>query len=295
MREDVATDHSALKPYEEMLVGELHEGISTYERSSLGLFVSSVSAGMDISFSVLLIVVAHSLLAGAGGTTLSFVTAGLYPVGFVFVILGRAELFTEQTTLAIVPVLHGRASIRSLFWLWAIVYVGNLLGIAAMMAGFTVLLPALELTDPSRFERVAQEVFHFSAWIIVLSGIFAGWLMGLLSWLLTATRDTISQIVLVWLIAMVIGMGGLHHSIVGAGEVLGGMFSGHQVSFSDFGRFLLWVTIGNTLGGFIFALLLKYSEGTRGARLQQMAQRADSGQRSEASSAKEQSSAKKNN
>lgn len=286
MGQDGASEHSALKPYDEMLVGELHEGISTYERSSVGLFVSSVSAGIDLSFSVLLIVAAHSLLAGAGEASLTFAEAIFYPVGFVFVILGRAELFTEQTTLAIVPVLHGRASLRSLCWLWTTVYVGNLLGMSAMTALFSVLGPALELASSSDFEQVAAGVLHHSGWVIVLSGALAGWLVGLLSWLLTATRDTVSQIVLVWLVAMVIGLGGLHHSIVGAGEVLGGLLSGSRISVADFVHFLAWVTLGNVLGGFVFALLLKYSEGTRGAKLQQMEQKKDSTQRSEPSSAK---------
>lgn len=270
MAQDGASKHSALKPYKEMLVGELHEGISTYERSSLGLLVSSISAGIDLSFSVLLIVIAHSLLAGAGEATLTFTEAMLYPVGFVFVVLGRAELFTEQTTLAIVPVLHGRASLRSLCWLWATVYVGNLLGMAAMIALFSVLGPELELATSSDIEQVAAGVLHRSGWVILLSGALAGWLVGLLSWLLTATRDTVSQIVLVWLVAMVIGLGGLHHSIVGAGEVLGGVLAGSRTSIVDFVHFLWWVTVGNVLGGFVFALLLKYSEGTRGAKLQQL-------------------------
>ena len=276
MGQERASRHSALKPYDEMLVGELHEGISTYERSSVGLFVSSISAGIDLSFSVLLMVAAHALWAGATEATLSLAEAMLYPVGFVFVILGRAELFTEQTTLAIVPVLHGRASLRSLYRLWATVYFGNLLGMAAMVAVFSVLSPALGLASPSDFERVAQGVLHHSGWVILLSGALAGWLVGLLSWLLTATRDTVSQIVLVWLVAMVIGLGGLHHSIVGAGEVFAGLLSGPSISLLQACQFLFWATLGNVIGGFVFALLLKYSEGTRDAKLREMEKKRES-------------------
>ena len=63
--------------------------------------------------------------------------ANMYAVGFIFVVLGRSELFTEQTTLAVLPVLGGRATVRELLRLWGVVYVANLIG-AAAFAGLAV-------------------------------------------------------------------------------------------------------------------------------------------------------------
>jgi formate/nitrite transporter FocA (FNT family) len=83
-------------------------------------------------------------------------------------------------------------------------------------------------------------------------------LMGLLSWLVAAGRDTISQIVLVWLITTAIGFAGLHHVVLGTIEVLAGAFAGQEIGPADFGRFLLWATLGNILGGTIFVALIKY-------------------------------------
>ena len=54
--------------------------------------------------------------------------ANMYSVGFIFVILGRLELFTEHTTLAFLPVLNRRASLRSLGRLWGLIYCSNLVG-----------------------------------------------------------------------------------------------------------------------------------------------------------------------
>ncbi len=93
---------------------------------------------------------------------------------------------------------------------------------------------------------------------IFLSGILAGWLMGLLSWLVAAGRDTISQIVVVWLVTTVIGYIGLHHVVLGSVEVFAGAFAGQGVGPEDIGRFLLWATLGNTLGGVVFVAILKY-------------------------------------
>ena len=83
--------------------------------------------------------------------------------------------------------------------------------------------------------------------------------MGLLSWLVAASRDTISQIVLTWLIASVIGYAHLHHVVVGTAEVLGGVFAAQGASAADFLHFLFWTTIGNALGGPIFVAIIKYS------------------------------------
>lgn len=84
-------------------------------------------------------------------------------------------------------------------------------------------------------------------------------MMGLLSWLLSAARDTISQVFVVFLVTAAIGFGQLHHSIVGTVEVLAGVFAGQGIDLAHYGHFILWATVGNALGGVIFVALIKYS------------------------------------
>ncbi len=66
----------------------------------------------------------------------------MYAVGFIFVVLGRSELFTEQTTLAVLPVLSRRVSPVRLLRLWGIVYSGNLLGATLFAWLITIIGPA---------------------------------------------------------------------------------------------------------------------------------------------------------
>jgi formate-nitrite transporter family protein len=94
--------------------------------------------------------------------------------------------------------------------------------------------------------------------VILLSAVLAGWLMGLLSWLVAASRDTISQIFIVALVTTAIGIAHLHHAVVGTAEVLAGVFSGQGATLADFGKFLLWATLGNILGGVFFVALIKF-------------------------------------
>ncbi len=248
------------KPARRILEQEISEGLGEIERPLPGLFLSGLSAGMDVGFSLLLMAVTLSQFGGViPEPFVNLMMANMYAIGFIFVIVGRSELFTEHTTLAVLPVLNGRASVAGLVRLWSVIYVANLVGAAIFAALITLIGPALGVIKVAAFGTIAEHMTAHAWWVILLSGVLAGWMMGLLSWLVTAGRDTISQIVLVWLVTTAIGFSGLHHSIVGSAEVLAGLFAGQGITLADFGHFLLWATLGNAVGGVFFVALIKYS------------------------------------
>src|SRR4051812_33587717 len=190
----------------QILQHEIQEGRTAIRRPVGRLFLSGLSAGLDIGFSLFLIAVARTQLEGVlPPPVLALLTANLYAVGFIFVVVGRSELFTEQTTLAVLPVLNGKATVTDLLRTWGVVYCANLVGTAAFAALAVMIGPALGIIDIAVFGRIALSFTEYDGVVILLSGLLAGWLMGLLSWLVAASRDTISQIVLTWLIASVIG------------------------------------------------------------------------------------------
>jgi formate-nitrite transporter family protein len=99
-------------------------------------------------------------------------------------------------------------------------------------------------------------VLEAPSWVILLSALFTGWLMGLLSWLLTAGRDGVSQIFFIWLITGVIAFGRLPHAISGAIELFVVLFSPGTERLANAGRVLAWTTMGNAAGGVLFAVLI---------------------------------------
>jgi len=247
------------KGYETILEQEIVSGQKELERPAGNLFLSGLSAGLDVSLSLLLMGVMRNLTEGALAHPVSeILVANMYAAGFLFVVLGRSELFTEHTTLAVLPVLDKRASVAQLGRLWVLVYVSNLLGAAAFAGFLSFLGPRLGVVPSHVLGGIASEVVAHPFWVILLSGVLAGWLMGLLSWLVAASRDTIGQIAIVWLVTFAIGFAHLHHSIVGSAEVLAGVFSGQGATIADFGRFLGGATLGNMLGGIFFVALIKY-------------------------------------
>ena len=256
------------KGYETILEQEIQSGVTELERPTGGLFLSGLSAGLDVSFSLLVIAVVTHLTEGYFSPPVErLLLANAYSVGFLFVVLGRSELFTEHTTLAVLPVLDRRASLTQLGRLWGVVYVANLLGAIIFAAFFSFVAPLLGIAEPRTFGHIAEEVVSHPWTVILLSGVLAGWLMGLLSWLVAASRDTISQVFMVWLVTFVIGLAHLHHSVAGSAEVLAGVFSGQGATAGDFLRFLSASTLGNAVGGIVFVAVIKYGH-VRGLKKQ---------------------------
>ncbi|WP_250137710.1 formate/nitrite transporter family protein [Halorientalis salina] len=252
-------------PSTEVLKSLIEDGQHEMERETGGLFLSGFSAGLDIGFGPLLMAVLLTLTAGGyGDVGVELLLASAYAVGFIFVIIARSELFTEHTTLAVMPVLDDRSSLGALARLWGIVWAGNIVGGAIFTAFVVTLMPNLGVASPEAFGTIAHKlVDHDVGWLFV-AAILAGWLMGLLAWLITAAQETISRLLIIWLVTASIGILHLPHSIAGNVEVLFGLFVSPRVSLADYGTFLALATAGNVVGGVVFVGLLKYGHVVRG-------------------------------
>ncbi len=247
------------KSHGEILREQLSEAHETYEKSPQSLLLSSLTAGLEIGFSYLMICSLFYFLRGKlAEDTVFKMIAFVYPLGFILVVLGRSILFTEQTALLTLPVLNKKRSVASLLRLWALVIIGNLIGGYLIALLLLWLGPNLHLFDEEVVVKIALHVLDFSLGVIFTSAILAGWLMGLLSWLLTSARDTISRIVIIFLITAVMAFTGLHHSIIGSVEIFSGMLSSPEISLGDYLTFQGTALMGNAFGGAIFVALLKY-------------------------------------
>ncbi len=238
---------------------QVRQGMAEHRRSPAGLFISAMAAGLEVGFTLFLSGIIYTMYAGEiSDSAMHMLLAISYPIGFIFVIIGRSELFTEHTTLAVIPVLNGSTNFRSLLKLWGLIFFGNIVGGYVMAVILTKLGPGMEIISEEAFAALAKKMTDHSSMIILGSSIVAGWLMGQLSWLVTSSQETISRIVIVILVTSLIGLGGLHHSIVGSIEVFAGVLS-EEISLSEYLRFQWWTTLGNIIGGVVFVSLVKYS------------------------------------
>jgi len=255
--EDVSNQPKSAK---DILNEQVKTGMEQHERKNYRLFSSAFAAGMELGFSLFLMGNLYTLLHGKiDESFLHVLIAMAYSIGFIFVVIGRSELFTEHTTLAVLPVLKRLKTFKNLMKIWGIIYIGNLLGGYLFSFMFAYIGPEMGIISKEAFYHLAYKMISFN-WILILgSSIIAGWLMGLLSWLVSSAQETISRIFIVVFITSVIGIGGLHHAIVGSIEVFAGMIVHEDIRFLDYLDFQFWTTAGNIIGGVVFVAVMKYS------------------------------------
>jgi formate/nitrite transporter FocA (FNT family) len=256
---DLNKSSSSPKSQEEILVDQLCEGIETYEHHKAKVFLGAITAGAELGFSYLIIAVLYTLLNDKiDEATIPFVAAFAYPLGFIIVVLGKSILFTEQTSLLALPVLHGKRSIGELLQLWGIVIAGNLIGGAFIAVLIGIVGTAMGIISLETIATIASHVSKADVPVIFGSAILAGWLMALLSWLVSSSTETISRIVVIYMITVIVGFAGLHHSIVGNTEVLAGLIFTDAISVDTYLTFQVTALLGNAFGGVIFVALLRY-------------------------------------
>lgn len=258
-------DQKDLKKEEEpeskndILIAQLCEGLETYRRDFRATFIGSLAAGLEIGFSFLVVAICYSFFQDRIDKELiPYLAAFVYPLGFVLVILGKSILFTEQTSLLALPVLSGRKSVGDLSKLWATVIAGNLIG-GYLIGSIIVLIgPALGVLTEKGIIGLADHVSHFNAPVIFGSAILAGWLMALLSWIITSIDEVIGKIAIIYIVTFIIGLAGLHHSIVGNIEVFTGLILSEAIGIGIYLKVVALALLGNAVGGVVFVGVLNY-------------------------------------
>jgi formate/nitrite transporter FocA (FNT family) len=234
----------------------LRTGEDELKRSSAGLALSGLAAGLGMG------------LTGLGSATILAVTSDgasghllaslLYPLGFIVVIVGRAQLFTENTLFPVIVVLDRRRHVRNTLRLWALVFSANVVGallFAVLVMETPSLPPGLRHALADLGEQTASGGFAHIFW----AGVVGGWIIALMAWLVSAGRFTIGQVALVYLMTFVVGAAHLAHCIAGSGEALAAVLAGGV----PVGVYLLWLlgaTLGNTVGGVLMVSLLNYGQ-----------------------------------
>ncbi|WP_313693947.1 formate/nitrite transporter family protein [Halorarum halobium] len=256
---DESDPSGATLSYRNILEREMENALREMDRPLSGLFLSGVSAGLNLSFGALFMALVLTLSGGFDSALVrQTALAAASSVAFLFVVVGQTELFTAHSTLGVLPVLDGRSSTRDLGRLWAVTYASNLVGCAVFSVLLAGVVASRDVVSATAFGTLAGALVPLSWWAILLSGVLAGWLMGLVTWLSAASRDTIGRAAFVLLGTGAIGFGPFHHSILGTTEVLTALLLGQGITAGGFGHFLLWTTLGNVVGGTVFVGLLNY-------------------------------------
>jgi formate-nitrite transporter family protein len=181
-----------------------------------------------------------------------------YTIGFVFVILGRQQLFTESTLTAVLPVLtrrDGRTVIKMLR-LWSIVFIGNLIG-TTIFATLLQFKGAFGFEVNAALAEVARAPFSAGFGDTLVKAVFAGWLIALMVWLLPSARS--ARLLTILLVTYTVGVSGLTHVIASSAEAAYAVLT-HAASLGAyFSVFLVPTLLGNVIGGIALVAIVNHA------------------------------------
>ena len=246
-------------PPEARVIHELirEEGEKMLERSAKAMAWSAMGAGLSMGFSFFTMAIIRGALP-EGAPWARLVGGFGYTIGFIIVILGRQQLFTESTLSAILPLLTRKdgETLWQVARLWTVVLVFNILG--TFVFAWLVSHPGLFDDEVNKaLRKVAEEAMKDTFVPTMVKAILAGWLIALIVWLIPGAGQ--SRLLLILIITYVVAAAHFSHIIAGSVEAAFNVFVGHISLAEYFTRFMIPTLIGNTIGGVSLVAILNHA------------------------------------
>lgn len=227
-----------------------------FNQSTRLLFLSGLAAGLSISLSFIGMTALTALWPGEAARLVGCL---FYPLGFLFVVMGRYQLFTENSLTPVTLVLTRLASIPRLLHIWGVVLAANVLGTAIcayVLATTGVFSPEMAEVGYGFGEHFLEMTWTDLFW----KGVFAGWLVAGMVWLNFAARTMTARFLIIVTLMYMVSAAEFAHCIVGSAEVLYVVFEGGASLSAFFLDFLVPAGLGNTVGGVLLVAILNFSQ-----------------------------------
>lgn len=233
------------------------EGEEELARPARSLVLSGLAAGLSMGFSLAGMGLIQAHLPDAPWRPL--VASLGYAFGFLIVILGRQQLFTENTLTVVLPLLHrpGAGNLLRVVRLWTIVFATNIAG-TLLFAAAAAWTEAFSPEAKAAFGEIGRHAAERGTWPTLVRAVFAGWLIALLVWITPALGH--ARILAIVALSYLIALGHFAHVIAGSAEVAFVALVG-DVGWDAYALgFLLPALAGNVLGGVILVALLNHGQ-----------------------------------
>jgi formate/nitrite transporter FocA (FNT family) len=231
------------------------EGTEELARPASSIWWSGLAAGLTMGCSMLGEGLLKTSLPKAAWTEL--VAALGYSLGFLFVTMGRQQLFTETTLTVMLPFLHGTHKAFDIARYWALVFVANIL--ATLLFAAAISIPHLFSSDAMRtFVELGVSAAAPGFAVVLLKAIFAGWLIALMVWLMPAASS--AKFLVIVAVTSLIAIAKFSHVIAGSAETAFAALHG-AIGWDDYLlSFLIPALLGNSIGGVVFVALLNHAQ-----------------------------------
>jgi formate/nitrite transporter FocA (FNT family) len=244
----------------EMFARTREEGERRLTRSTLELTTTSLVAGFDVVFGVVALATATAAMAPHFGPSAAHFFGSLgFGIAFIFIVVGRSELFTENFLVPVTALRRGKLSKLKLAELWTISPVMNIAGGTALILILSSkgVLPAG--AAPALVD-VANTIGEHTNWSAFLSAIAGGALITAMTWMVEGVGTVGGRIVVAWIAGVLLALGSFNHVIVVTLELIFGMRFGADVGVGDIALNFAIAAAGNMIGGLLFVTMTRTSQ-----------------------------------
>ena len=233
------------------------EGEEELNRPAAALAWSALAAGLSMGFSF----IAEGLLMARlpDQPWQPLISRAGYCIGFLIVILGRQQLFTENTLTVVLPLLVRKdlATLLRMLRLWAVVLGANLVGTFL----FALCVGKIGIFD-AHTQQCLTEIgaAHLGAGFgtVLVRAIFAGWLIALMVWLLPGAES--ARVAIIIIVTYLVGISGFNHIVAGSTTMFF-LIVTKSISLGTYVvQFFLPTLLGNVIGGLALVAALGHAQ-----------------------------------
>jgi formate-nitrite transporter family protein len=232
------------------------EGARRLDATPVEVAATGFIAGSTIVFGIVALGITEGLAEPALGPELAQLAGALaFGVGLVFLVAGRAELFTEDfLDPVVVAIEQGGTGWLHLARLWSLILVFNLVG-GALLALIVSVDGALPAEAGPALARFADHIVARGPLPALMNAITAGALITSMTYFVLAVDSAVSRMVVAYLVGVVLALGTFNHVVVTTLHLLLGFRFGASVCWGEAAEAFTLSTAGNLLGGLGFVTL----------------------------------------
>jgi formate/nitrite transporter FocA (FNT family) len=252
---------------EEIYKRTREEGRRRLSRPVLELGATALVGGFDVAFGIAVFGLAAAAVGSRTGNGVADLVGAIgFGVAFVFIVVGRSELFTENFLVPITGLSRDRSSWIKLGELWLVSLVLNLAG-GALIAIVLTSHGVLREGTSDAIVRLADHVAHYSPGTSFLSGLAAGALMTLMTWFVEGSAESMGvRIVMAWIVGSVLVLGTFNHAIVGTLELFYGIRFGADIGYDQLFANLGIAVAANFVGGLVLVTFARSAQALGAGR-----------------------------
>ncbi|GGE94483.1 formate/nitrite transporter family protein [Sphingomonas prati] len=222
-------------------------------RSPMGFFVGAMLAGAYIGIAMIL---AISAAAGLPAGVRPLVMGATFGLGLLLSVFAGGELFTGYVMYLGFGLMRRTVRPADAAMLMVVVWVGNLIG-ALILSGIFIAGGGGQVfaNASTMFDAYAAHKVEADAMTLLARSVLCNWLVCLAIW--TSARvigDAAKCIVMAWILLAFVAAG-FEHSVANMTALTLGLFApGETITLAGAVHNLVWVTLGNIVGGLVFVV-----------------------------------------